>query len=454
MAAIEGVKSMSNKRLHWLQVGAIALLVVGIGVAVFSGASAQTGTPTPTGIAVIGNVSANGAQVAYSLDGNAGDLLIARVFGTSAGMDPTLSLLGPMQEPLASNDNASAFPFTTSSQLIYRLPVTGTYTLVVSGTAGDYVLTVDVTPSVVAIPLVFNTPVAITIPAQSTPQVYSFNTDPFNATTLLIDAQPFDMDAYVDVSGGDGRTVTLLRGNLDNACVSLSPGDELHEITVSSGPDDTGTVTLTLSNAPCVLGPEPAPIVAATPIFQPIPIAGVCAASSRNNVNMRSGPGLNYGVILILPRFQPVQVIGVSQDGRWYGVQTQFGVQGWIAASVVSIVGPCTGLPAVQAPQPPAASPTPGIPLITVTPAVTVVTATPGPATQTPAVTIVTATTAPGQPSATTAPTTVPPTTAPTTAATVAATATTPPVQGPTTAATMAATATMTMTPTATATAG
>jgi hypothetical protein len=126
-------------------------------------------------------------------------------------------------------------------------------------------------------------------------------------------------------------------------------------------------VTLTLSDRPCAFGSEPVVFDPQTIPFQPVPIPNVCAASSYINVNIRSGPGLNYPVISTLIAHTPIQVIGLSQDGAWYAVQWG-SFQGWLAASVTFVVGPCNALPVVQPPPPPALTPTPGVIIVTATP--------------------------------------------------------------------------------------
>jgi uncharacterized protein YraI len=145
-------------------------------------------------------------------------------------------------------------------------------------------------------------------------------------------------------------------------------GDELHEVTVVALPEVTGTITITLSNAPCELGEAPVQ-VAPRPArqFVPIPIEGVCAASSPRNVNIRSGPSTAFNVVALLPARQPIQVVGQNEGGSWLAVQSDF-VQGWIAASVVVLTGPCDALPVTPLAATPTTSPTPGLPAFTATP--------------------------------------------------------------------------------------
>jgi uncharacterized protein YraI len=213
-------------------------------------------------------------------------------------------------------------------------------------------------------PLTANAPVNVTLPLTQPHQSFAFNTDPTMSTTLLISAAPAVTNASIEIRNGAGQLVSVLRGNLDNACVSFAPGDEVDEVTVAAGADATGTLTMTLSNAPCQLGPAPVQPVA-TAQFTPLTIAGVCAASTFHNVNIRSGPSTGYSIVSLLPARTPIQVVGISDNAGWYAVKSDF-VSGWVSAAVVFVAGECSNLPTITYPTLPAASPTPGLPVVTV----------------------------------------------------------------------------------------
>ncbi len=385
---------MKPRIIRWLALSFALCLVLAVAFGSSSVAKAQQIATVEYGTSVVGRINTDGEQIAYSFAGNAGDLVTARVVGITPGMDPNLTLFGPLQEVLTTIDNIPTFPAANDALIVYRLLVPGTYTLVVSGTPGDFLLTLEVRPQVVTTVLIPQEPAVIRLPLDPVDQVFAFNTDPFLATTLLIDSEPFFLDATIQVRDSTGQVTASLSGDLDNACLSFGPGDDLHEVTVIGTAEAVGDITFTLSNAPCVFGPEPVQIDFTTIPFQPIPLPNVCAASSFVNVNIRSGPGLNFPVITLLPRGRAIPIVGISQEGDWYAVQGETFL-GWVSARVTFVVGPCTALPLVQAPAPPAQPPTPGLPLLSPTPAVTIITGTPGP-TQTPAVTVITATPVPG----------------------------------------------------------
>jgi uncharacterized protein YraI len=257
-------------------------------------------------------------------------------------------------------------------------------------------LTLESRPPTPLVILQPDAPLTITFPVTEPAQSFIFNTDPVFATTVLIDATPFTLDAYVEIRDGTGQLISTLQSNLDNACISVGPGDQLLELTVVALPQVTGAITLTLSNAPCILGPVPLEgVPLPTPEFTPVVVEGICAASSGRNVNIRSGPGTNYARLALLQAGNSIQVTGQSQDGQWFVVQNEF-IQGWVAARVVSVTGPCAQLPVVAAPPLPVVSPTPGFPVIVVLPPA-VITTTPGP-TFTPVVSVITTTPVPQVP--------------------------------------------------------
>lgn len=363
------MKRPSFVRLGMLLVIALLLSVTSAGML-----SAQANVPVTFGGAAVGNIPTAGATVVYNFNGNAGDLITVRVVGLTAGMDPNITLLGPVQEPLLVQDFDYMVPTNASAaSVVFRLFTTGTYTVIVGGTPGDFVITIDAQPAIQPLILLLDEPQQLTVPFTTGAQLFAFNTDPGMPMTLHLDSEPLNLNATVEVRDGTGQLTALFQGDVDNACVSVAPGDELFTLSVNADPDAAGTITLTLSNGPCALGPapEPAAIVIPPPQFVPVEIPGVCAASSINNVNIRTGPGREYPVIALWMNRTPIQVVGRSEDGIWWAVQTPF-FSGWMSSRVVSVVGPCDNLPVIPASGPaPAQTATPGLPMMTPTPLAT-----------------------------------------------------------------------------------
>jgi uncharacterized protein YraI len=357
---------MLHSHIRKLQVFLCLLLVSVLGALSLRLTLAQNATPVGYGSVTVGKIAADSTQSVYSFNGSAGDLVTIQVVGTAPNWQPTLSLMSPdQQQPLVTSAPADALDtLMGGAQLVYRLQQTGTYMITVQGQPGDFLLTLASRPAVNSAPLTLNSPLDVTLPLTQPNQSFVFNTDPAKSTTLLISAAPAVTNASIEIRNGAGQLVSVQRGNLDNACVSFGPGDEVDEVTVAAGADTTGKLTLTLSNAPCQLGQAPVQAVA-TPQFTPLTIAGVCAASTFHNVNIRSGPSTGYSIVSLLPARTPIQVVGISDNAGWYAVKNNF-ISGWISAAVVSVAGECSNLPVIPSPALPTASPTPGLPVVTV----------------------------------------------------------------------------------------
>jgi uncharacterized protein YraI len=95
----------------------------------------------------------------------------------------------------------------------------------------------------------------------------------------------------------------------------------------------------------------------------PPPPAGTPVAVAVEPINVRSGPGTNYPVLVVAPAGASGEVSGVSADGGWWQVvvspdysPTGFG---WVSASYV-VTENTASIPVVEAPAaPPAVSTTP-----------------------------------------------------------------------------------------------
>jgi uncharacterized protein YraI len=354
---------------------AILLLLVALVVSL-NMVMAQDATPVDpaTGTATFGTIDANSTPVTYSFNSNAADVVTIRVIGLTTGSDPNITLFGPSRQQLAVNDNDAFMPFGTSSELTFRLQETGTHFVTVAGTPGDFIMTINFRPVVPISSIEFSTPITVTLPSTQLTHAFLFNTDPTVTTSLLIDVTASLTETQIEIRNATGGAVMTLHGGVNDICLTFVPGDELHEVIVVSTETATGSMTLTLSQAPCELGDVAEQVIPQpTAQFNPVPIEGVCAASSPRNVNIRSGPSTAFPVVALLPAFQPMQVVGQNENGTWLAVQGNL-VQGWISTSVIAVVGPCTGLPVVPVQPTPAASPTPGLPNVTVvtaTPSVT-----------------------------------------------------------------------------------
>lgn len=195
-----------------------------------------------------------------------------------------------------------------------------------------------------------------------------------------------------------------------------SPGGFLNPATATPSPTHSPTATLTKTVTP----------TPATPALRPL-----------RDVVVRVGPGADFPEMTTLTRDDELDILAVSEDGRWYQVLLPNGRSGWVALSerFIEAVGPLESLSVASAPT--------DTPTFTPTPTYT--------ATRTPTATATFTHTATDTPTATSTPSHTPtdtPTRTPT--ATHTPTATSTPSATPTD--TPTATHTPTDTPTATST--
>ncbi len=75
-------------------------------------------------------------------------------------------------------------------------------------------------------------------------------------------------------------------------------------------------------------------------VAQDAPMAATVAIVNTPFLNLRSGDDYYTDAIGILAGGTELNVLGQSDDGRWYLVETSAGQQGWVSASYVVIRGP------------------------------------------------------------------------------------------------------------------
>jgi uncharacterized protein YraI len=113
-----------------------------------------------------------------------------------------------------------------------------------------------------------------------------------------------------------------------------------------------------VADVPTIKTP-PSPLVD----LPPPPPPGVPSVTATDAVNIRSGPGTNYPVLVVAPAGASGEVAGVSADGQWWQVKisTQYALNGlgWVSASY-TIARDTQGVPVVAGPPaPPVVGPTP-----------------------------------------------------------------------------------------------
>ncbi|GAB4461193.1 MAG: hypothetical protein Kow00120_28590 [Anaerolineae bacterium] len=119
------------------------------------------------------------------------------------------------------------------------------------------------------------------------------------------------------------------------------------------------TATPTLPPPPAIVTATlPPPAVAATPTLTlPAPGAGGQAdavVNATSDVNLREGPGTNYGIVGTAGPGEALSVLGRSESASWFRVQTASGVLAWIYGELITLNISAADLPVVLAPPPPA----------------------------------------------------------------------------------------------------
>jgi hypothetical protein len=96
----------------------------------------------------------------------------------------------------------------------------------------------------------------------------------------------------------------------------------------------------------------PVVVVSATPI-PPTPSVPMVTPNAVD-VNCRSGPDLAYDSVSVLPYGAVTSVAGRTPDSSWWYVDDPNNPSGhcWVAASVVTFLGPGTGIPLAELPAP------------------------------------------------------------------------------------------------------
>lgn len=205
----------------------------------------------------------------------------------------------------------------------------------------------------------------------------------------------------------DGQTMTLLAGPTSSTAINFKPNETNRIGVAANGPDfylyangeflqqvqdtrflspgkigffvraaTTNSFTVEFDNLRIwVLDDEFYPPESTRPSFPNIPLKppnqSAPTATSTTNLNVRSGPGMQFPVLGVAEQGTSGEVLGISPDNRWYAVKIPPSVSGietgWVSASYVTLSNPSGAAiatisppllpPAVNAPLPPAGAP-------------------------------------------------------------------------------------------------
>ena len=316
----------------------------------FSTVSAQAGVLV-SGSGQLGLLTEQTPLTIYSFSGNAGDQITVRVLSLTPGMTMSLSLLAPDQQQLASSDSDPFAERDGAAVVTARLASAGAHSVLVGGTPGDYLITFDARPPVEMQSLTPVAPITVNLSGLTPVQTLSFAANPTGESSLMLRTEVVEANYSARMYDGSGVLSGVTSG-LQEACLGVHAGDGTYEVIVETQERDlTFDVVVTYRNSPCVGASSGGSTSDIPPVTTPEVVApeGVCLAVAGGTVNIRSGAGTNFGVVGTLNPGQSITVTGTSGTG-WYAVESQ-SVQGWLAASVVSVTGSCANLPQVGSPE-------------------------------------------------------------------------------------------------------
>jgi len=176
-------------------------------------------------------------------------------------------------------------------------------------------------------------------------------------------------------SSGRPEEITAL-AQLALALGVISPALEQRLPTPTSLPTPTA-IALAPSPTPLPATPAPPP---ATPAVEPATAAPPASATPEAptataspvpaviavaDVNVRSGPRLDYDVVFTLITGDKAPITGTDSTGQWWQVLLKNGASGWVLGQLVSTEGAVEGAPIVANVAPPPATPTRPLPAST-----------------------------------------------------------------------------------------
>lgn len=211
-----------------------------------------------------------------------------------------------------------------------------------------------------------DTPALIDFPLAADLQVYGFQTTPDNLSYMTLSSLSPELIYTADVIDGQGSVVATLTNRIAAAVLTLDSSSAFYQVALRPGDKkQVGRLSLQLTHDNHINATRQTasaasvfPILAFDqPLNQPvmltrnstIAVDALCRAASASglNINIRSGPGLDYPVIDTLAVNQHIVVSGRTSSG-WYRVDVNEQL-GWISSTVVTVSGDCATLPDVSA---------------------------------------------------------------------------------------------------------
>lgn len=172
------------------------------------------------------------------------------------------------------------------------------------------------------------------------------------------------------LSATPSRTPTSTDTPTDTSEPSETPTDrptatDTRQATISPTPSRTPTKLATFTYTPTATNtptasrtpsPTPTPTASATDTPSPTPTASATLAplavvNGTQNINLRSEPSTSATVVTQVAPNTPVSVIGEDAAGEWLNVRLTDGVEGWIRADLLDVIGtPTPSAPLAECP--------------------------------------------------------------------------------------------------------
>ncbi|MCA9987235.1 MAG: SH3 domain-containing protein [Anaerolineales bacterium] len=160
-----------------------------------------------------------------------------------------------------------------------------------------------------------------------------------------------------------GLACNLSGGTEEVAEATLAPPTEAP----SDAPGEATTAPETIVETVVVVAtptllPTEAPAAADVPVLNaPAPASGDPTVTSLVDLNVRTGPGTNYGVVGALPAGSSAAIVGKSPDGNWWKIScpANVGNECWTSAGAsYSTASNAGGVPVANVPPAPTHAPT------------------------------------------------------------------------------------------------
>ncbi|MCA9909890.1 MAG: SH3 domain-containing protein, partial [Anaerolineae bacterium] len=145
-----------------------------------------------------------------------------------------------------------------------------------------------------------------------------------------------DTTRLVEVTALDETVQAVVPTEIDASATSTSAASATAETSATSTPTEAPSNTPTLTATPAEsVTPSIVPTITPTPVI----INSTISAASGTFVNLRTGPGEQYGRVDVLPADSAVEVDGKSADGLWVRLREPLpGIQfAWIASDLVRL---------------------------------------------------------------------------------------------------------------------